>query len=161
VGSTSAALAPPRQLICNEATQILLRAKGYDVSVAADGKSGIEAVQRGAFDLAIVDLFMPDMDGRKVIETIRPINPAMPMIAASGFMFGGRCPEMPEFEHMAADAGAVYTFVQTIPAARGAVDRRAGAREFRGGDLSRSRRRRGDRRRAEEACAGRRPHNPR
>jgi len=95
--------------LVREAAQILLRAKGYEVSVAADGKSGIEAVQTGRFDLAIVDLFMPDMDGLKVIETIRRIKPAMPMIAASGFMFGGQCPEMPEFAHMAADAGAFFT----------------------------------------------------
>jgi len=95
--------------LVREATQILLRANGYEVSAAGDGKSGIEAAGAGRFDLAIVDLFMPDMDGLKVMEAIRRIKPGMPMIAASGFMFGGQCPEMPEFAHMAADAGAVFT----------------------------------------------------
>jgi CheY-like chemotaxis protein len=95
--------------LVGEATQILLRASGYNVTVAQDGKSGIEAISAGRFDLAIVDLFMPDMNGLKVMEAIRQSNPTMPMIAVSGFMFGGACPPMPEFEAMAIEAGATST----------------------------------------------------
>jgi CheY-like chemotaxis protein len=95
--------------LVREATQILLRAKGYDVTAAQDGKSGIAAIKAGQFDLAIVDLFMPDMDGLKVMQVIRQSNPTIPMIAASGFMFGGACPSMPGFEAMATEAGAVAT----------------------------------------------------
>jgi DNA-binding response OmpR family regulator len=94
--------------LVGEATQTLLRASGHDVTVIQDGKLGIEAAKSGRFELAIVDLFMPDLDGLKVIETIRRSNPTIPMIAASGFMFGGECPEMPGFESMAADAGAAW-----------------------------------------------------
>jgi CheY-like chemotaxis protein len=81
--------------LVREAAQLLLRAKGFEVSVAADGKSGIAAAATGRFDLAIVDLFMPGMDGLKVMQAIRAANPTLPMIAASGFMFGAivrRCP---------------------------------------------------------------------
>jgi CheY-like chemotaxis protein len=95
--------------LVREAMQILLRAKGYDVTVAADGKTGIEAADAACFDLAIVDLFMPDMDGLKVIEAIRQSHPTMPLIAASGFMFKGDCPPMPGFESMAVEAGAFLT----------------------------------------------------
>jgi CheY-like chemotaxis protein len=95
--------------LVREATKILLRANGYVVHTATDGKSGIDAVTAGGIDLVIVDLFMPDMDGLKVIESIRQSHPNMPMIAASGFMFGGNCPEMPGFENMATEAGAVST----------------------------------------------------
>jgi CheY-like chemotaxis protein len=93
--------------LVREATQILLRASGYDVAIAQSGQSGIEAIRAGAFDLAIVDLFMPDMDGLDVIKAIRESNRTLPMIAASGFMFGGACPQMPGFEPMAIEAGAV------------------------------------------------------
>jgi len=92
-----------------EAAQILLHAKGYNVVAAADGKSGIEAACTGKFDVAIVDLFMPDLDGLQVIDAIRQGNPNLPMIAASGFMFGSECPSMPNFEAMAAEAGAAFT----------------------------------------------------
>jgi CheY-like chemotaxis protein len=95
--------------LVREATQILLRAKGYDVAIAQDGETGIKAIRAGQFDLAIIDLFMPGMDGLHVIKAIRESNPMLPMIAASGFMFGGTCPQMPGFEPMAIEAGATAT----------------------------------------------------
>jgi CheY-like chemotaxis protein len=96
--------------LTREATRILLANKGYTVVIAESGKAGIEAVASQGFDAAIVDLFMPDMDGLRVIETIHEIKPGLPLIVASGFMFGGStCPQMPNFEAMAAEAGAVGT----------------------------------------------------
>jgi CheY-like chemotaxis protein len=95
--------------LVREATQILLRSKGYDVAIAQDGETGIKAIRAGQFDLAIIDLFMPGMDGLNVIKAIRESNPMLPMIAASGFMFGGTCPQMPGFEPMAIEAGATAT----------------------------------------------------
>jgi CheY-like chemotaxis protein len=91
------------------ATKAVLKAKGYDVDVAANGPDGIDAARQTKFDLVIVDLFMPGMDGLKVIETIRASNADVPMIAASGFLFGGECPAMPNFDSMAAEAGAGST----------------------------------------------------
>jgi CheY-like chemotaxis protein len=95
--------------LVREAAQILLRARGYDVTVAQDGKSGIAAIKAQRFDVAIVDLFMPGMDGLTVIQGIRAANPTIPMIAASGFLLDDKCPVMPGFEGMAADAGAAFT----------------------------------------------------
>jgi CheY-like chemotaxis protein len=94
--------------LVREATQILLRANGYEVGLAADGKSGIEAARSRPFDLAIVDLFMPGMNGLQVTKALRQENPGMAMIIASGFMLGGDRPEMPEFGQMAVEAGAVF-----------------------------------------------------
>ena len=91
------------------ATKAVLNAKGYDVAVAANGPDGIEAARQTEFDVVIVDLFMPGMDGLKVIEAIRAANADVPMIAASGFMFGGECPTMPNFDSMAEEAGAGST----------------------------------------------------
>jgi CheY-like chemotaxis protein len=95
--------------LVRESARIIFNVKGYEVVVAEDGKSGIELAQSDQFDLAIVDLFMPGMDGLQVIEAIRKSNPNIPMIAASGFMFGGDCPTMPNFEAMASEAGAIST----------------------------------------------------
>ena len=91
------------------ATKAMLTAKGYDVDVAANGPDGVELAGKHKFDVVIVDLFMPGMDGLKVIETIRETDVEVPMIAVSGFMFGGECPTMPHFDSMAAEAGAGST----------------------------------------------------
>lgn len=102
------------KIVC-EATSILLRANGYDVAVATDGKSGIELVRREPVDLAIVDLFMPDMDGLKVVGSIREMKPELPIIVASGFMFEQQnVPQMPGFEAMACEAGAVRTLYKPL-----------------------------------------------
>jgi len=100
--------------LVREATQIMLRAQGYGVAVAADGQSAIDAVRSSRFDLAIVDLFMPGMNGLQVIKAIRQSCPDMQLIVASGFMLGDSCPRMPEFDAMAAEAGAVATLYKPL-----------------------------------------------
>jgi CheY-like chemotaxis protein len=95
--------------LAGEAAQILLRSRGYRVTLTQDGASGIEAVMAARFDLAIVDLFMPKLNGLEVMKAIRQSDPNIPMIAMSGFMFSGSCPEMPGFEAMATEAGAACT----------------------------------------------------
>jgi CheY-like chemotaxis protein len=91
------------------ATKIVLEAEGFDVVVAEDGRAGLKALEAGRFDLAIVDLFMPGMDGLATARGLRQINPDLPIIAMSGFMFRGSCPPMPHFLAMAQEAGARAT----------------------------------------------------
>jgi CheY-like chemotaxis protein len=89
------------------ATKIALEASGFEVVAVADGKSGLNEIRGRQFDATIVDLFMPGMDGLETTKAIRKISPTLPIIAASGFMFGGSCPEMPNFQEMATEAGAI------------------------------------------------------
>lgn len=95
--------------LVRETVRIVLSTKGYEVVMAENGKTGIEVAQSRPFDVAIIDLFMPDMDGLQVIAAIHKSKPQLPMIAASGFMFGNgnAVPEMPDFNNMAQEAGAV------------------------------------------------------
>jgi CheY-like chemotaxis protein len=87
--------------------KIILNANGFEVVEVADGKTGISAVKQRSFDLVIVDLFMPGMDGLETTKAIHKTDPRVPIITVSGFMFGGSCPEMPNFQAMAAEAGAI------------------------------------------------------
>jgi CheY-like chemotaxis protein len=91
------------------ATKIALGASGFDVVAVADGKSGLAEVAKQHFDVVIVDLFMPGMDGLETTKAIRNLSPRVPIITASGFMFGGKCPEMPLFQELAEEAGAIST----------------------------------------------------
>jgi len=93
-----------------EGTEMLLDAKGYDVVAVPNGKAGVEALKAGAFDLAVVDLFMPGMDGLETTRALRQQDPLLLVIAVSGFMLGGdRLLQMPNFDAMAAEAGAIST----------------------------------------------------
>ena len=88
------------------ATKIVLEANGFEVVGVGDGKSEIVAINDRQFDAVIVDLFMPGFDGLETTKAIRKLCPHVPIIAASGFMFRGAVPEMPNFQDMAVEAGA-------------------------------------------------------
>jgi CheY-like chemotaxis protein len=105
---TSALIIDDDAAVCATA-RIILETNGFEVASAADGPSGIDAIKNGKFDLVICDLFLPKMNGLEAIKAIRKIKPNTPVIAASGFMFGGACPEMPNFDAMAAEVGATAT----------------------------------------------------
>ena len=92
-----------------QATTLMLTSLGFEVVAVGDGGAGVAAVKSAAFDAAIVDLFMPKMDGLETARAIHQHNPQLPIIAVSGFMFRGpgRCPDMPNFHAMATEAGAV------------------------------------------------------
>ena len=65
--------------------QKLLNEDGYDVSIALSGYEGLERARKGDFDLAIVDLRMPDIDGMKVVGAIRKERPGMAVIIMTGY----------------------------------------------------------------------------
>ena len=101
-----------------EATAMLLEAECFEVVAVPDGESGIDAVRAGSFDLVIVDLFMPGLDGLETTKAIRQLNPSLPVIAVSGFMLGNRRLEMPNFGAMATEVGAFSTLYKPFqPAA--------------------------------------------
>jgi two-component system KDP operon response regulator KdpE len=54
-----------------KALGINLRARGYEVALAADGRSALTAASQGPPDAVILDLGLPDMDGAHVIEGLR------------------------------------------------------------------------------------------
>ena len=56
-------------------TKRLLEAEGYTVETAENGSEGIRAGRSSEFDIAIVDLRMPDFDGIKVINEILAVFP--------------------------------------------------------------------------------------
>ena len=54
------------------ALRITLRARGYEVEIAADGKSALAAAAHTHPELIVLDLGLPDLDGIEVIEGLRP-----------------------------------------------------------------------------------------
>ena len=58
--------------------------EGYGVSEAADGKAALDLVNEGRFDLVLLDIKMPGMDGMEVLKRIRGIDSDLPVVMISG-----------------------------------------------------------------------------
>jgi two-component system alkaline phosphatase synthesis response regulator PhoP len=54
-----------------EATKLILESKAYKVSLAHDGKEGIEKVRSEEIDLVILDVMMPEMNGYDVCVVMK------------------------------------------------------------------------------------------
>ena len=63
----------------------VLRKENYIVKVAEDGPQAIKAVDEETFDLALVDLRMPRMDGIEVLENIKKRKPQIPVLIYTGY----------------------------------------------------------------------------
>lgn len=62
-----------------------LAGAGYEVSSAADGDEAISIVQNKKFDLILLDIKMPKVDGFEVLKFIKPKYPAIKIIMLTGF----------------------------------------------------------------------------
>src|SRR6187455_2953958 len=67
----------------HDALKLNLELEGYEVSSAYDGSAAIKSVQAEYFDLIILDVMLPEMDGINVTETIRLANNEVPILILS------------------------------------------------------------------------------
>jgi DNA-binding response OmpR family regulator len=63
----------------SHALSLKLTHEGFMVSVAGNGQQGLELMQQEQFDVVLLDLIMPVMDGFQVLEKMRTL-PAMPVV---------------------------------------------------------------------------------
>ncbi len=62
----------------------ILEYEQYEVEEAADGQEGVSRVQQGKYDVVIMDIKMPKMDGIEALERIQLISPETPVVMISG-----------------------------------------------------------------------------
>jgi two-component system, OmpR family, alkaline phosphatase synthesis response regulator PhoP len=67
----------------HEALKLNLELDGFSVTSAFDGAAALNAVQGEYFDLIILDVMLPEMDGVHVTETIRISNNEVPILILS------------------------------------------------------------------------------
>jgi CheY-like chemotaxis protein len=53
-----------------ELYDMLLADEGYQVEAKADGKQGLEALEKGGYDLVLLDIMIPFIDGLEILETL-------------------------------------------------------------------------------------------
>jgi DNA-binding response OmpR family regulator len=79
----------PKVLLCEDDTNLgmvlknYLELNDYDVTLERDGRLGLAAFQREKYDICLLDVMMPNMDGFTVAEEIRDINPDVPLFFLS------------------------------------------------------------------------------
>lgn len=64
--------------------EVVLSASGHAVSLAADGREGLDQLAKGDFDLIITDLIMRGMEGVETILAIRKQSSAARILVMSG-----------------------------------------------------------------------------
>jgi CheY-like chemotaxis protein len=77
------------------------------VVVASDGRKGLVIFEAGNFDLLLLDIFMPGMDGLETMRLIHAQQPLIPIIVISGRPITPDPAAGPDFLAMATKLGAI------------------------------------------------------
>ena len=76
-------------LLCEDDTNLgmvlknYLELNDYEVVLERDGRLGLAAFQREKFDICLLDVMMPNMDGFTLAEEIRDVDPDIPLFFLS------------------------------------------------------------------------------
>jgi two-component system cell cycle response regulator DivK len=97
IGPDGAVATMPRILLVedNEMNRDMLsrrlRRRGYEVEMAIDGLRGLEAARVGSFDLILMDLSLPEVDGWEAARRLKadPITRSIPIIALTAHAMSG------------------------------------------------------------------------
>lgn len=63
-----------------------LKAQGYSCTCALDGKQAADLMEAATFDLILLDIMLPEIDGYELLEYIRPTGTPVIFITAKGTM---------------------------------------------------------------------------
>lgn len=81
---------PIRLLLVDDETDYLrvlsnrLKRRGFDVVTANSGETGIRALRKQDFDVAVLDLKMEDMDGIEVLRVFKKMDPGLMILMLTG-----------------------------------------------------------------------------
>jgi len=88
------------------AIQMMLERENCQTVHVPNADTGMRVFESSRFDLVIVDIFMPGMNGLATIAGFRRLAPTVPIMAMSGFRFRDTMNSSLDFLGMAAAAGA-------------------------------------------------------
>jgi len=71
-------------VVCNSCRRILLE-EGYQVDCRQDPRAGLQAAVSGEYDLILLDIVMPEMDGLEVLKEIKSAGVASEVVIITGY----------------------------------------------------------------------------
>ncbi len=60
------------------------REVGHDVEEASDGIEALQMIKERSYNIALVDIRMPGMDGLALLEAVGPLRPDLPVVIITG-----------------------------------------------------------------------------
>ena len=87
--------------------KLLLERDAHEVVSSHDSRKGLALFEASMFDLLIVDIFMPGMDGLETMRQVHQLRPEMPVVVISGQEFRSASERAPDFLLMATRLGAI------------------------------------------------------
>lgn len=63
-----------------EAIQAILESNHYEVDLAFDGESGLDYILTGLYDLILLDIMLPKVDGVRILKRVRHLGMEVPII---------------------------------------------------------------------------------
>src|SRR5574337_1587486 len=68
-----------------------LQRKGYEVTMAVDGRQGVDMARSGGYDLILMDMSLPEIDGWEATRQLRaaPETKTVPIIALTAHAMAG------------------------------------------------------------------------
>ncbi len=58
---------------------------GHDITVVDNANAAIEVVKKKEFDIAFIDIVMPEKDGVSTLQEIKALAPKLPIVMMSGY----------------------------------------------------------------------------
>jgi signal transduction histidine kinase/CheY-like chemotaxis protein len=71
--------------VIREGVDRALSGRGYTIAKAESGERGLEMIQESGFDIVLLDLMMPGIDGFGVLDWIKQNQPQIQVIVITGF----------------------------------------------------------------------------
>ncbi len=122
-------------LVNQQLAVALLNSEGHDVTVVTNGREAVAAVEQGKFDVVLMDLQMPEMDGLEATATIRRNEAVrgearLPIIAMTAHALPGdreRCLEsgMDGYTSKPINADELFAVIEKLMSSRAATAARA------------------------------------
>ncbi len=72
------------RVIC-DGCRLALSDKGHSVDICMNGKDGLETILKGTYDLALLDMKLPDMDGMDILRTVEREKLGVYVIVMTGY----------------------------------------------------------------------------
>ena len=88
------------------ALRCIVESDGHSCAIAKSAREALHVLKGGAFQLAFVDVKLPDMDGLELVHLLHRRSPTLPCIVVSGYFYDDDDPVQ-----SAVQSGAIASFI--------------------------------------------------